>query len=96
MVHERIAELPFWEEYGEMIKSDIADIRNVGGREAGAITAGKFLESFTKFPLIHLDIAGTGLLRKDDYYRLKHAPGSGLRLLATFLKQMAADYKRYK
>lgn len=96
MVYERIAELPFWEEYGETIKSDVADIRNIGGREAGAITAGKFLEKFTKSPLIHLDIAGTGLLKKDDYYRLKHAPGSGLRLLATFLKQMAADYKRYK
>ncbi len=95
-VYERIAELPFWDEYGEMIKSDIADIRNVGGREAGAITAGKFLESFTTFPLIHLDIAGTGLLRKDDYYRLKQGPGSGLRLLATFLKNLAADFKRYK
>jgi leucyl aminopeptidase len=96
MVYERIAELPFWDEYGEMIKSDIADIKNVGGREAGAITAGKFLENFTKSPLIHLDIAGTGLLKKDDYYRLKQGPGSGLRLLATFMKQFAANYKRYK
>lgn len=95
-VHERIAELPFWEEYGETIKSDIADIRNIGGREAGAITAGKFLENFTKFPLIHLDIAGTGMLKKDDYYRLKDGPGSGLRLLATFLKSMAAGYKKLK
>ncbi len=96
MVYERIAELPFWEEYDEMIKSDIADIMNVGGREAGAITAGKFLEHFTKYPLIHLDIAGTGLLKKDDFYRLKLGPGSGLRLLATFIKMLAADYIRYK
>ena len=96
MVYERIAELPFWDEYGEMIKSDIADIRNIGGREAGAITAGKFLEKFTDSPLIHLDIAGPGLLKKDDYYRLKQGPGSGLRLLATFLKQLAADYKKYR
>ncbi len=96
MVYERIAELPFWEEYGEMIKSDIADIKNIGGREAGTITAGKFLEKFTKHPLIHLDIAGTGILKKDDYYRLKQGPGSGLRLLATFLKQLAADFKSYK
>jgi leucyl aminopeptidase len=95
-VHERIAELPLWEEYGETIKSDIADIKNIGGREAGAITAGKFLENFTKFPLIHLDIAGTGMLRKDDYYRLKDGPGSGLRLLATFLKSLAAAYKKLK
>jgi leucyl aminopeptidase len=96
MVYERIAELPFWEEYGEIIKSDIADVKNVGGREAGAITAGKFLEKFTEFPLIHLDIAGTGMLRKDDFYRLKDGPGSGLRLLAAFIRKMAADYRKLK
>lgn len=95
-VYERVAELPFWDEYGEMIKSDIADVKNVGGREAGAITAGKFLEKFTKFPLIHLDIAGTGTLKKDDFYRLKDGPGSGLRLLATFIKKLAAEYKKLK
>jgi leucyl aminopeptidase len=88
-VYERVAELPFWEEYGELIKSDIADIKNIGGREAGAITAGKFLESFAESPMIHLDIAGTGLLKKDDFYRIKEGPGSGLRLLATFLKRLS-------
>jgi leucyl aminopeptidase len=86
-VYERIAELPFWEEYGDLIKSDIADIRNLGKREAGAITAGKFLENFAEYPLIHMDIAGTGLLTKDDFYRLKEGPGSGVRLLSTFLKR---------
>ena len=96
LVYERIAELPFWEEYEEMIKSDVADVRNVGKREAGAITAGKFLEKFAEYPLIHLDIAGTGMLRKDDFYRIKDGPGSGMRLLATFLKRMAADYKKLK
>ncbi len=96
LVHERVAELPFWEEYGEMIKSDIADIKNIGGREAGAITAGKFLEKFTEYPLIHLDIAGTGLLKKDDFYRLKEGPGSGMRLLATFLRKLAAAYTKMK
>lgn len=92
-VYERTAELPFWEEYGEMIKSDMADIRNVGGREAGAITAGKFLEHFTEYPLIHLDIAGPGSLKKDDFYRLKDGPGSGLRLLSTFLRRLAENYQ---
>jgi leucyl aminopeptidase len=92
-VYERISELPLWEEYGEMLKSDIADIRNIGGREAGAITAGKFLEKFAEFPLIHMDIAGTEMLKKDDFYRLKNGPGSGLRLLSTFLKRVAAEYK---
>jgi len=94
LVYERVAELPFWEEYGEMIKSSVADLRNIGGREAGAITAGKFLERFTEFPLIHLDIAGTGILKKDDHYRIKDGPGSGVRLLSSFLKQLAAGYKK--
>jgi leucyl aminopeptidase len=92
-VYERVAELPFWDEYKEMLKSDIADIKNIGGREAGAITAGKFLESFAKSPMIHLDIAGTGLLKKDDFYRKKEGPGSGLRLLATFLRKLSKQYQ---
>jgi leucyl aminopeptidase len=91
-VYERIAELPFWDEYGELLKSDIADLKNVGGREAGAIIAGKFLERFAKYPLIHMDIAGTEMLKKDDFYRLKNGLGSGLRLLSTFLKRVAANY----
>ncbi|NMC38637.1 MAG: leucyl aminopeptidase family protein [Bacteroidales bacterium] len=91
-VYERIAELPFWDEYGEMIKSDIADIKNIGGREAGAITAGKFLEKFSEHPFIHLDIAGPGSLKKDDFYRRKTGPGTGLRLLATFLRKYTAGY----
>lgn len=95
-VYERIGELPFWDEYAELIKSDIADIKNVGGREAGAITPGKFLERFAEFPLIHLDIAGTEMLKKDDFYRLKNGPGSGLRLLSTFLKRYAAGYAQQK
>lgn len=95
-VYERIAELPFWDEYGELLKSDIADLKNIGGREAGAIIAGKFLERFAEFPLIHLDIAGTEMLKKDDFYRLKNGPGSGLRLLSTFLKRFAADYSDKK
>ena len=90
-VYERIAELPFWDEYGDLIKSDIADIKNVGsGREAGAIIGGKFLEKFAEYPMIHLDIAGTGILKKDDYYRTKEGPASGLRLLATFLRKLSA------
>ena len=93
-VYERVAELPFYDEYNESIKSSVADVRNVGGREAGAITAGKFLERFAEFPIIHLDIAGTGLLRKDDHYRLKEGPGSGVRLLSVFLKRLSEEYKK--
>ncbi|MCX6325465.1 MAG: leucyl aminopeptidase family protein [Bacteroidia bacterium] len=95
-VYERIAELPLWDEYGELLKSDIADIKNIGGREAGAITAGKFLERFAEFPLIHMDIAGTEMLKKDDFYRIKNGCGSGLRLLSTLLKRVAATYSEKK
>jgi leucyl aminopeptidase len=92
-VYERIAELPFWDEYGELLKSDVADLKNIGGREGGAIIAGKFLEKFAEYPLIHLDIAGTEMIKKDDFYRSKNGPASGLRLLSNFLKKLAADYK---
>lgn len=93
-VYERIGELPFWDEYGELLKSDVADMNNIGGREAGAIIAGKFLEKFTEYPLIHLDIAGTSMLKKDDFYRTKNSSGSGLRLLATFLRRLAERYNK--
>ncbi|TFH35936.1 MAG: peptidase M17, partial [Bacteroidia bacterium] len=88
-VFERVARLPFWDEYGELLKSDIADLKNIGGKEGGAITAGKFLESFTVSPFIHLDIAGTAILKKDDHYRLKGGTGAGVRVLTEFLMQVA-------
>jgi len=84
--YERVVELPLWEEYNEMIKSDIADIKNVGGREAGAITAGKFLEHFTDYPWIHFDIAPTAYMDKNDAYRSKGGTGIGVRLIYDFLK----------
>ena len=71
-----------------------SDMNNVGGREAGAIIAGKFLEKFAEYPFIHLDIAGTSMLKKDDFYRTKNSSGSGLRLLATFLKRLAERYNK--
>lgn len=85
-VYERIAELPFWDEYSEMLKSSIADVKNIGGREAGAITAGKFLERFTDYPWVHLDIAGPAFLSGDDHYRLQGGTGVGVRLLHQYLK----------
>jgi leucyl aminopeptidase len=85
-VFERIVEFPFWDEYGEMIKSSIADIKNIGGATAGAITAGKFLEHFVDYPWIHLDIAGPAFLDKEDAYRAKGGSGVGVRLLFDFIK----------
>lgn len=82
--HERIVQFPLWEEYREMLKSDVADIKNIGGKEAGAITAGKFLEHFVSFPWIHLDIAGTAFLHTADSYRTKGATAVGVGLLFDF------------
>lgn len=85
-VFERIAEFPFWNDYAEQIKSDIADIKNIGGKYAGAITGGKFLEHFTDYPFIHLDIAGPAYSKTCDSYRGKGGSGVGVRLLFDFLK----------
>ena len=87
-VHERIVEFPFWDDYAELLKSDIADLQNIGGKYAGAITAGKFLEHFTDYPFIHLDIAGPAFVRDHDSYRGKGATGVGVRLLYDFLKNL--------
>jgi leucyl aminopeptidase len=85
-VYERLAEFPFWDEYSDLIKSDIADLKNIGGKYAGAITAGKFLEHFTDYPYIHLDIAGPAFIKKADGYRSAGGTGVGVRLLFNFLK----------
>jgi leucyl aminopeptidase len=83
---ERLAWFPFWDEYDDLIKSDVADMKNIGGREAGSITAGKFLARFTDYPWVHLDIAGPAFLNKPIGYRQIGATGVGIRLLYGFLK----------
>ena len=87
---ERLAPMPFWEEYADELKSDIADLKNIGGPYAGQITAGKFLARFTTKPFIHLDIAGTAFLDRRDHYRPKGGTGVGIRLLYNCLKRRAA------
>lgn len=87
--YERLVEFPLWEEYQDYLKSDIADFKNVGGRTAGAITAGIFLKHFTDYPWIHLDIAGTAYLDTPDFYKGKNGTGAGVRLLYQFLKTLA-------
>ncbi len=85
-VYERLIELPLWKEYGEQLKSNIADLKNLGGSSAGMITAGKFLEHFTDYPWLHFDIAGSAYLQKTDGYRTKEGTGAGVRLMFDFLK----------
>ena len=87
--YERIVEFPGWDEYGEDLKSDLADMKNIGPAEAGAITAGKFLEKFTGYPFIHLDIAGPAFLEKRDSYRGQGGTGVGVRLLFDFIRKVA-------
>ena len=80
--HERVWELPLWKEYYELIKSNIADIKNTGGKYAGTITAACFLGEFVEdYPWVHLDIAGTFLVEKNTPYIRKGASGVGVRLL---------------
>jgi leucyl aminopeptidase len=84
---ERIAEFPFWDEYFDSLKSEVADMKNVGNGNAGAIVGGKFLEKFTEHPFIHLDIAGPSFLKKTDSYRGIGATGIGIRLLYHYFKK---------
>ena len=88
-VYERLAEFPFWDEYAELLKSENADLKNIGGPLAGAITAAKFLEHFTDYPWIHLDIAGPAFLDKKDGYRTAGGTAVGIRLLFEFFLQLS-------
>lgn len=89
LTYERMWEIPYWKEYADMLKSDVADMKNIGGAIGGSATAGKFLEHFTDYPWLHLDIAGPAILKDDEAYKQKGASGVGVRLLYSFVKQLA-------
>ena len=85
--YDRVVELPLWEEYEELIKSDVADVKNSGGRGAGTITAGLFLKTFIgNYPWAHIDIAGTGMTSRPSGYINKGGTGAGVRLLVDFVQ----------
>jgi leucyl aminopeptidase len=85
---EKVWPLPLYEEYAEQIKSDVADLKNAGGRPAGTITAGYFLKEFAgAVPWAHLDIAGTAWAAKPLPCISKGASGVGVRLLVELLEQ---------
>jgi leucyl aminopeptidase len=85
-VGEPAWQLPMFDEYKELIKSDFADIKNIGNRYGGAITAAKFLEEFVdKTPWVHLDIAGTYDTDKEKGYLVKGATGVPVRTLVEFV-----------
>jgi leucyl aminopeptidase len=86
-VYERGVEFPVWDEYKDYLKSDVADMKNIGGADAGAITAGKFLQHFTNYPWLHFDIAGTSFYEGAAVgYIPKGGTGIGVRLMVEFLK----------
>lgn len=87
---ERVWELPLWDEYREQIKSDIADIKNTGGRPAGTITAAMFLREFVgSIPWAHLDIAGTAWANESSAYQPKGPTGVGVRLFTEWVLRQA-------
>ena len=86
--HERLWPMPLWDDYKEKIKSDVADLKNSGGRSGGVGTSAVFLKEFTEYPWAHIDIAGMALLAKKDESPYVPAGGSGygVRLLVEFLR----------
>ena len=87
--YERLVEFPLWEEYGKMIESDVADLKNIGGPSGGAMTAGKFLEHFTDYPWMHFDIAGVSFNQSKKDYRPAGGTAYGLRMVVDFLMNYA-------
>ena len=85
-MHERVVRFPFWDDYAKHMESKIADLKNIGGPNAGMISAGKFLEHFISAPYIHMDVAGPTWLDSRENYKGQGGTGSGVRLLYQFLK----------
>lgn len=89
---ERVWEMPLWDEYFEQLKSDVADMRNIGGRGGGMITAGMFLSKFVgDYPWVHLDIASTDWSASERPYISKGPTAIGTRLLVQFLINRAGN-----
>ncbi|MGO3706370.1 MAG: leucyl aminopeptidase family protein [Mesonia hippocampi] len=90
-VYERLLQLPLWKEYKDLLKSSIADISNLGGPIGGASTSSIFLEHFTDYPWVHLDIAGSAFIKKAKGYRQSGATAVPVRLLYEFVKRMCKN-----
>ena len=90
--HERVWELPLWDDYDELIKSEVADVKNIGDGTAGTIVGGAFLKKFAEdYPWVHLDIAGTAWdVKGSPYIPSKGGTGFGVRLLVQFARDWAS------
>jgi len=85
-VRERVWPLPLWDDYKRFIKSNVADMKNSGGRNSGVGSSAIFLKEFTSYPWAHIDIAGMALSDKDNAYIPTGGTGFGVRLLVDFLR----------
>jgi leucyl aminopeptidase len=89
---EKVWQLPMFEEYREQIRSDVADIKNSGGRKAGSITAAMFLREFVdKTPWAHIDMAGVDVYERDRGWIVKGASGMPVRTLVQTVLNLAAE-----
>ena len=87
---ERCWPLPLWDEYRDLLKSDIADVKNSGGRGAGSIAGGWFLREFVEgYPWVHLDIAGTAYTDSEGPHQTKGPTAIGVRLFTEFILKRA-------
>jgi leucyl aminopeptidase len=87
VTYERVWQLPMFSEYKKQLESSIADLQNIGGRDAGTITAGWFLRHFVgECPWVHLDIAGVSWISAGSGYLPKGPTGAGVRLLVELLR----------
>ena len=90
-VGERYWRLPLYPEFDQQIKSDIADLKNTGGRAGGAETAGAFLKAFAgETPWIHLDVAGTAYLDSESPFMAKGPTGTPVRAFVSIIEDLAA------
>ncbi|HTY07104.1 MAG TPA: leucyl aminopeptidase [Gemmatimonadales bacterium] len=87
---ERCWPLPLWDDYRDILKSEIADVKNSGGRGAGTIAGGWFLKEFVEgYPWVHLDIAGTAYTESDGPHQTRGPTGVGVRLFSEFVLRRA-------
>lgn len=92
-VYERLLQLPLWKEYKELLKSTIADMSNLGGPVGGVSTSSMFLEHFTDYPWIHLDIAGSAFVKEAKGYRQHGATAVPVRLLYNSVKLIVENIR---
>jgi leucyl aminopeptidase len=88
VTHERLWPLPLWDDYKEAIDSDVADVKNVGGRYDGVATSAIFLKQFTDYPWAHIDMASMAYRENKKGYLPSGATGFGVRLLTEYFLQL--------